>query len=380
MRKSLLRACFFCVALLATCGPAAARDVLFLANGEQMTGQLIDISDEIVTFRATLSGTTFLHVSEVDSIVSDKAYEVTLLDGSVRRGLFERGDGGPGLAAPGNAFQRIEMAKVADIAEVDLETGPPVSPAASRSIQPKWESGMLWRAGNTDYASPYHRVQLETQQEPYALYGDAFLESWPEEAEGLRFFKINARLGLYPEDRWRPFLEAGLERNLDIGIGARGQATSGTAITLANFRAATLQADIGLNLTIDYYDADYLFEENVLETPRSVWDDEGGRRSLLRGLWGQETSTGDQDVNLALRLRYATPLFERGELEEEIGVYPSLWDFGDLRAEARSRLAVTLTPDIELRLDLSVDYEEEPAFADLEKWRTAIGAGIRLNF
>jgi len=67
-------------------------------------------------------------------------------------------------------------------------------------------------------------------------------------------------------------------------------------------------------------------------------------------------------------------------LSQTFSLYPSMTDLGELRARSESSLLMPVTAHLDFRLHLFVDYEDEPEFESMEKWRTSIGAGFQWDF
>ena len=79
-------------------------------------------------------------------------------------------------------------------------------------------------------------------------------------------------------------------------------------------------------------------------------------------------------------MRYGRPILRNGRLAQDVLVLPSLTDFGDLRATSESALLVPLTSSLKLKLNLRVDFDDEPEFRGIDEWQTSVGASIRWDF
>jgi hypothetical protein len=147
-----------------------------------------------------------------------------------------------------------------------------------------------------------------------------------------------------------PFFELRTDRNIDAALALRGELSLGVRWPLLDPKDRTLAAYAGVTA---------IYED---------WDSPAALYSRYRGVDGGE-------VELQLGLRYAD-----GRFREELTVYPSLSELGDIRIRSNASYTMPFTPRLRLRLDLLVDYDNAPPFPGLSEWEAALGASLRVDF
>jgi len=362
--------------------PAAA-DVLVLSDGERLTGRLEDISEEILAFRATLAGELLVPVDEVRSLTTDAAYRITLADGTMAEGRFKPAGGGCLLTRDGAPDRKVDLADIVRIKETVLEPagrgdgGEGVADGAKPPFEAMWEAGLRWNSGNTDYVAPYGRLTLTLERDRHEFFS-TFLVEGADRRDFPRFFEMESEWRFFLEDGLSPFVGLRAERDTGSALDLRGELTLGLGAgrLVPESEHYALFAHAGLNLALEYYNLASLLEEDEY---RGSWWRGSPFARRAKGLLG-DTRRRDEELNLQLGLNYEQGLFEDGGLSGKLLLYPSLTSFGDWRARSESSLHVFLTSTIRLKLELSVDFDNEPVFADVDQWRTSIGASIQWDF
>jgi hypothetical protein len=351
---------------------AAQGDTLSLTRGEVLKGNLVDLSGGIVVFDTGLAGQVIVPVSQVRSLSTDTIYDIQLGDAKHLRGHFV-GEGSTTrlVSESGGEGTRLQLTAIKKITPV-LQAAPKQSDTASDapfSLDFSWEGGYLYRWGNREYDAAFTRLTLRNRAEAFDFQSAAMLEV-SDEYDFPHLFRSYADWRFPSGTSFQPELGFELERDLDEGLEFRGSLNAGIAKTFVEDSSRFFDLTAGINAAFEYYDAEELWSET--ENPI--------RRRIQAFYYADERRREqDQDINLRFRLRFRQ--FTRiGTLAQTISLYPSMTDFGEWRARSESSFRMPVTSQLDFRLHLLMDYEEEPEFKHLDSWRTSIGAGFQWDF
>ncbi len=351
---------------------AAQGDFLSLTRGDHVSGTLLDLSGGIVVFDTGLAGQIVVPVSQVRSLSTENPFLVHLNDGSQLEGRFT-GSGVTTRIAPesGGEAAAISLAAITRIEPVPERPSEPPSPEGpSRSpAQFSWETGYLHRWANEEYDAAFARLTLRKQAGGFGLFSENLLELADEERFPRLFrstldWRFPSASGLQPE------LGIEAERDLDEGLEFRGSLNAGITRVLIDEPNRLLEVTGGLNAAFEYYDAGEL------------WQDSGNRlRERIQRLYyaDERRREQDQDINLRLRLRFRQ-VIRNGALTQTFSLYPGLTGFGEVRARSESSFRMPVTSQLNFRLHLLLDYDDEPEFESTDRFRTSIGAGFEWDF
>ena len=325
-----------------------------------MSGRLLRIANGTLTFRTTLSGQMMVATEAVESIATEEYMQVALVDGTSAPARFVVSDGALQLRRlDGSLTGPIEVTSVAGAAPLP-EQPAQGGEAADDGLEAAWDTGVHWRSGNSDYADLFARLSLTHRADEHAFRSRFFLDR--ADADRFpRWFRADTEWSLAPDDPLYPVAALEVERDTEAAMSLRGSLSLGIGKSLFASATDQLEGDLGVGGTTEYFDA-------ALPEKR-----------LSRALWRGRDTREDQALHARLRLRYARALFQNGTFEEDFRFYPSLTEFGELRARSESSLLFPFTPWLKLKLDLLVDYESEPEF-ELDHWRTSVGASLRWDF
>ncbi|HQE82936.1 MAG TPA: DUF481 domain-containing protein, partial [Candidatus Hydrogenedentes bacterium] len=215
----------------------------------------------------------------------------------------------------------------------------------------------------------FTRLTLRNRAAAFDFQSEALLEL-SDDGRFPRLFRSYADWRFPSQAPFQPELGLELERDLDEALVFRGALNAGIGRTFINNPSRLLELTGGLNASFEYYDAEELWPDT---------DNALKRRVQALYYAGEGPREDEQDLNLRFRLRFRQ--FSRiGALSQTFSLYPSMTDLGELRARSESSLLMPVTAHLDFRLHLFVDYEDEPEFESMEKWRTSIGAGFQWDF
>lgn len=366
--SGLMRYGLLFTAVLLSGGAAAqfANDELTLVNGEILRGDLVDIDDGVVLFRTKHGSRTYLPIDQIKRGSVHGKRTIKLKDGSTPSGTVVLRDGEVDVLVD----DTISTFNLDDVVAIDVVSGMEGEGRTESTITARVESGILFREGNRSRADLYARIELDRTKDWYAWNwyamaaldgGDDFLGYLRSEFEWLRG----------PSDGMTPFALLGVERDRDAALDSRAYAAGGLEHRWLNRFGGDFRGGVGVGISHEDFDSGAYTENDALE--ELSW------RLNERRLTGS-LSKSDTDLDLYIRIIYEAQLRDRLAFRDELRVMPSLTDLGDVRASYDSNLAWTLLDGLEMNLQLRIDYDDDPPFAELESWRAAIGAGVRVRF
>ncbi|MCC6699619.1 MAG: DUF481 domain-containing protein [Candidatus Hydrogenedentes bacterium] len=349
----------------------AAADSITLKDGDQLSGALVELADEVVVFRTELAGTMIVPVSQVTTVVTARDVQCVFKDGGRAVGRLAGGEEGMRfLPAGGEAAVPITPSMLVSVAPVPLEA-PPAStspPAPGHNLT--METGSRYVTGNDDYIALYTRLRLRATRDNYLLLTDAQIE-FGDTDELPTSGELVATWRLRPDAALSPAVYLGLERDTIETLDLRMTLALGAYHKFLDSGRHLLEGTLGAAVESEQWNRSRLRGLDVF--PSSSLDAEWYYRSA-------DAHRDLVDLRLHANARHVLQLFKNAQFEEQLGLYPSLTDLDDWRAAYESRLLFPLTERLQLNLNLSIDYDNRPAYRYLDEWRAAVGAGIEWKF
>lgn len=354
--------CAFLIAVLACLVPVwAGGDVLGLGDTETLTGDVVRIDEGTLVFRTSLAGQMMVPMDTVLSLSTERNFVITMSNGDVYYGKFSSGKEGASIV-PLNG----ETARAVTLAEVTEALVIPGAPqAAVDGTTPKWEAtgetGLVLRDTNRQSMEAATRIELRGELGRSSLEGTLSvsgdeLDNGPNQTRASVLLQDRSRAGV------KPYGEARLERDMDRGLALDAELSLGLWDYLHEGEKGQLEWFAGVNLTYEDWDA------SIIEDKTSLSFGPG------------EDERAATETNLQLRLRYSRAIFRGSRLDEDLVLYPSVTDVGDIRARYETSVSVPIATKLMLRLNLSLDFDSAPELDGLDSWGASVGAGFRWDF
>jgi hypothetical protein len=203
------------LAVLAT-GPLQARDktdVIILANGDRVTGEIKKVDRGLLELKTDFMGTINIEWEHIKEVTSQYAFQVELTSGARYLGSIEPADDGK-LGVTG-AYSQIET----DVIEVVKVT--PIEDKFWDRVKASIDFGFSFKRANrvTDYnlaAEATYRVEKYS-----ALVGyDSSLNS-TQSVETTQRNVVNTRVNRFLENRWSVMGLAQFTQNQELGLDLR---------------------------------------------------------------------------------------------------------------------------------------------------------------
>ncbi len=343
------------VTFLALAALHLGADVVVLRNDESLSGAFSRVRDNTLVFRTSLQGQMMTPMDTVRSISADATLYIEMLDGRVyygRLGVKEGAqhifplDGGAPVAIDASAIEKT----------LPIPTTPTTTPGASeREWDVSFGPGLQWRSDSATPVEPTARLDISGQGDVWRFEGSAVVER-ADPNDFPAYLRAAGELQRDLGERTRPFVGAGVERDLD--------------------RFLELRQRLGVGLYHDLYVGE---RSSVTGFAGVDAEYERGRRPGRRPFAG-ERARSRHDLNLRLGLRYYHLFANRHSLSESLTLFPAITNAGTLRARAETVYAMPVTDRLQLRFDLIVDYESDPLFGGMNRWSATVGAGVNMAF
>lgn len=364
------------LALLASAFPAvwAAADSITLKGGDQLSGTLVELADEVVVFRTQLAGKMMVPISHVTAIVTTHDVQCVFKDGGRAVGRLSTGEGGMQfLPAGGGAAVSVTPSLLASVAPQPLDEASPGMPPLPPSHRLSVETGSRFDTGNDDSIALYTRLRLRASRENFHLLSDAYFEyrnagEFPAAGQVLTTWRLR------PDAAVSPVIYFGIERDTIETLDLRLTLALGAYHLFLDSGRRLLEGTLGAAVESEQWNLRHLRDLDVF--PSTGLDAPGAD-------WYYRTADahyGVVDLRLHANARHVLQVFPNVRFEEQLGLYTSLTDFDDWRAAYESRLLFPLTEQLQLNLNLNIDYDSRPAYRYLDEWRASVGAGIEWTF
>lgn len=340
----------------------AGADVVALNEQETLSGNVVRIVEGTLVFRTSLAGQLMVPMDTLQGLTTDANLVITLTNGEVIYGKFRRSpEEQQVVPINGGAATPLALADVVEALPIPSTPETPPGSAPDAVTQVGVETALQWRDTSRTSTDLVGRVDLQRETEGQSLSGHVLVGRddsgyFPSLAEGSLEWWRGGAAGM------GPFVRGDAERDTSAGLGLRAQLTLGIQDMLWGNGGDSLHGFAGLGAAYEDWDGSALEDQGQMRFP---WRDE---------------KNSEKELNAALRLRYSRAIFKTGAFDSDIAVYPSATDIGDFRARSETSLVFPLTERLKLRLNLRLDYDNDPGLTGLDEWGTSVGAGFRWDF
>lgn len=379
----------------------AVADTLSVAWGDTLNGDLVEIADATVLFRTRIAGQVVVPLAKVVSLETASLRRITFDDQRSVVARFLRKDKQTFIALASGAVEGpIDLTRIVHAGPVSETTAlrsesPALTDAPASSLSGDWQVGVLQRWGNLEYTAPVTRLTLRNDADQYHFVSNMLLEL-ADQDQFPRLVDALAEWRFRPGDSLQPTFDIHVERDIDAALSLRGALTLGLRRELLASPSTDFAVGAGLNLAVEHYNTERLWRAGDADLQSRLLGDDPRwavvdpfasadadlRRSLRRvtslGYYADDVRSRKEELNLRLNLSLKRAFARGATLAEEIYLYPGLSDFGDFRARSESYLHVPLSSQLNLRLHLRLDYDDQ--FRNLDNWRASAGAMLGLDF
>ena len=316
---------------------AQKTDVVTLQNGDKVTGEIKRLDRGMLDYATDDMGTVAIEWNKIEKLASIWFFEVELRSGWKYFGSFPDG------AEPGTLLVALPP---------NLDT---LSLASIVRIQPIQVSFWQQLDGFVDVGFNYARANRNIQLTASAR-ANYRGRRWGGTARGETYFQTQTDADgttrnsaqfsaerFFEQSLWSALLFTAVEQNTELDLAIRGRLGGGAIRTMHQSSSSIVRLSGGLSLSAERFTADSA-------TP-------GGE------------NTNAVSVEGVIQFEWAVFRFDAPELDvlTEIKTFPSITDFGRVRAEMNLRVAYEIVKDFFLSLTGNGQLDSRPPLADATK-------------
>jgi hypothetical protein len=316
-------------------------DVVFLANGDRITGEIVRLDRGRLELETDDAGTLYLEWDNLASLVSTRLIEVTTTDGRTFLGSLERSKDRSIAVVSTDKTMTLSMADVTTINAIGRNFWRKLDGSIDAGFSYTRSSGIAQLNLNTDtvYRQPGFQGRLTM----------SFTQTEQSDEEGRDDRgAVEASYLRYPWPRWFIFGAGRFETNESLGLELRSQVGTGAGPRLINSNRAQLTVGAGL----------------VLNDERGV-DVEPTQNIEALVLFNTSFYTYDRPrTNLNITAQY----------------YPSLSDVGRHRLQLDAGVKREFFKDLFLSVSMYDTFDSRPPNPDADRNDIGIVTSIGWSF
>ena len=327
--------------LFASCALAEKTDVVVLTNGDRITGEIRKLEAGLLEFKTDTMGTVNIEWRFIAQLFSQTNQTVEVTNGNRWVGKLEIPEGSESLILnSGRGPIQLNLKEVVSVWPVKATF---------------WDKSELTVSAGLDYAKSTDIGNLNlagdylyrTSERVTDISSRSYITRQSEGEDQTRHELRGSHQYLLPEQRFRVYIAA-LETNEALGINLRANVGVGIGKYLAKTNNNWLSLSGGLLLS----------RENPVGSP----------------------SEDNIEAIGNLRHRYFQYAHPKRTFDTSLSVFPSLTDFGRVRADLRSTFRVELISDFYWSMELYANYDSDPLSEDVEKSDYGLTSSVSYKF
>lgn len=396
----------------AVCAVAADADVLYLRNGDRVSGTLVGLGEATVRFQGVYTAEFSVPWSEVLALTTDAEVDLVLRDSGAVSGRLILLDDKQGLAFESEVRQlahddivTIAVPGLAMAAEAPPEAAAEPAPAEAAPA-PKWSgtvsAGATWHKGATDAFD--------------AVTGVAVTRQWPKDSLTLKseaaYGEVESQKNaqrILGELKWQHYwterfyfyglggAEHDAGRQLDLRL--RANVGLGREFIQNERRKLSLEAGVG-------YRREYWLEYDLIQERLAEDASRDARRARLTQYLGEiggltglhlieaslrylrdvkslefdnDTHTEDS-INVHASSHYEQQVFTRSLFTSDLTYEPDVDDLSSFRLLSDLGFLTPLSEKMSLKMRLNSEYDSDTGGVDAENWEHKFMTGLEYKF
>ncbi len=392
---------------------AAQGDVLYLHNGDRLSGVLEGACDGTLTFTTEYAGELRIDLDSVQALVTDGTIAVRLEGGEIQEGRLAVDNGAQVfLTENGDSSVRqstFSISQVDAIAPDAKSLSMPLAPEEAEATgEKKWsgalDAGISLRSGYTDTLDGNLGLTFIRKRTRDTLTLELTGGYSEVDSEvNTRRVKGSGKWQYYPRERLYVFGHSALEHDPGRRLELRFETGGGLGYDFIKAQRRALALEIGLDYAREHWNEFTIKKledakrdaRNAARTglrsyiagqstkPPALWTFEDlltALRLTAAALDGVEQETREADhVYLRLGGNYTQTLFKQSNLSEKLTLLPKLTDVGEYRLASEFAFDTPLSDQLSFRLSLKTEYDSDTGKGDDEFTNTFISA-LRYSF
>lgn len=382
--------------------PSVFSDRIEFVNGDSLTGQIVEITNDHLTMNTDILGTITIKRTDVKKIEREEPFEISLVNGETIRGKMDFTsdkllvtDKGKNQSIPWENIQKITPVS-------ENITTPEIQEQKDKR---KWlGSGKVLASlqkGTTDTTNFESSITVSGKRmkdlielELSGAYGEV------ENAINTRRYGGKFRYQYYPAEKWYLYTDMGAERDEGRKLGLRGQIGGGTGYEIISQPRQTWSIEGALMLTHEEWLPYVPFQKNQVKQDRiqegldlianssqrliqdpmdiaSLGGILGGTVKVLNPLNAEKTT--NDFTSLKIGSKYTRKILN-SELSHHLTFEPSLEHIDYYRINSLSNLSTPVSKNVSVEFTLSNEYDSEHQKRDIEPWEHRLSAGVKYEF
>lgn len=304
-------------------------DRVYLSNGDRLSGQIIQLTEDKVTLKTQLAGEVCIKVKDIEALMTDQPMQVSLRDGTrVRRNLEMSVAGRVNLIEDPNHPSEIRTVLLSEITAMLVQPD-----------KPKWKGsvsgGLTVMTGNTssEAVSAAFDLHKRSKTDRLTFAGEmAHMEQTDDEtgdedttedwwkSRGKYDYFLTQKFYVFGNGRYETDRVANLTRRVVVGGGPGYQ---------------------------------------WVESPKLNFSTEAGIAEVFEEYENNTNTT--QDISCQFSSHFDGQLNHKLKLLHDFSYFPSMEDFSDYYLTTSGQLRVGLTERVYAKLEVILDYDSTPA-------------------
>ena len=344
MKQLIISVYFIFIITFATSVWAQKTDVLYMNNGDKITGEIKALESGQLRLSTDYAGTIVIEWSEIVKVISDKGHTIQMVDGRILYGSLSASED------PGEIAVVTPDGEV-NIKEVQIVTMHPVKTGFWNKVNGSAEFGLTYdKASNIGKYSVYADATYRTVRQENSVRFNSIFTSQADQKDNKRAQRIlldGSHLTRLPEKRFRSYF-ASLEHNDELGLDLRSLLGIGYGYSPVRSNKNWLDLSAGLA---------YNWEQPI-----------------------SGTSTNNLEAVLALDYRYYKYRSPQRSFNVRLHLFPSITDGGRYRAMFDTDFRLELYKDLYWSLRYYASYDSRPLSKGAENIDYGINTSVGVKF
>ena len=341
MKQLIISVSFILIIVFSTSVWAQKTDVLYMKNGDKITGEIKALESGQLRLSTDYAGTIVIEWSEILKVISDKGHTIEMVDGRILYGSLSASED-PGEIAVVTPEGELK------VKEVQVVTMYPVKTGFWNKVNGSLEFGLAYdKSSNVGKYSVYADAAYRTVRQDTSVRFNSIFTTQADQKNTQRTLLDGSHLTRLPEKRFRSYF-ASLEHNDELGLDLRSLLGIGYGYSPVRSNKNWLDLTAGLA---------YNWEQPI-----------------------SGTSTTNLEAVLALDYRYYQYRSPQRSFNVRLQLYPSITDGGRYRAMFDTDFRLELYKDLYWSLRYYASYDSRPLSTGAENIDYGINTSVGVKF
>jgi putative salt-induced outer membrane protein YdiY len=388
--------------------PHAAADVVYLTNGDRISGEFTGLREGSLHITTSYAGELTVDQAEAIAIETGDAWTIETATGDTYEGQLTWKDGALAVQT-GGGRSTVNLADVIFIGKAGEARPTPEEPAADEAEKVKiWSGsadlGMTIKSGTTDTTDVIAKLQFIRTRPVHTLTLSAAGNYGEVESEiHTRRYMGNVELRLTPWEHFYTFGYSGIEHDAGRQLELRWTTGAGLGYTLISNDRRLWEAEAGLEYAREEWNLYSLREEiqvrdqfraanlsdirgflvRLRDNPVLTFNNVRNFGRLVADVSQRDfdnTSSREDDINLRFATHYEQQVFEKSRFFADFEYVPAIDDWTEFRFISSLAWQTPLREGLSLRLNLLSEYESDPQGFNIDDWENTFTTSLRYEF